>query len=169
MPVEIDPIQSPQPPVLERITRDIVDTLKGVKKLAGSYIDLIVERPSPVVGQRIRNGLCVVVQQSPAKVTENVSLQYSQWKQPYELYLFAIYSSSSPDPVDGILNRLLADATRALVRDRTRGGLALWTEPKDPIFDIEEITANGGSVIAPFEVEYRTMRDDPFTSAHQST
>lgn len=170
MPFTPSPNVSPRPPVLELITQDVVDTLSEIVAANGASIDLIVERPSPATGNRIRDGLALVVQgPNPTKVVDGVPVQYTQWDQPYEVYLHSLQSSQDTTPVDARLNRMLADVMREIVRDRTRGGLAIWTEINDPEFDTLNVTANGGRVIATFTVTYRTMRDDPFTSPHNPT
>jgi hypothetical protein len=154
-------------PVLERLTTNVVDTLRGVQTAAGYGCDLRVERPNPTLGNGQKDGLAVVIQgPTPTRTIDGVPLNLWEWRQEYEVVCFVSQSEQDETPIDTRLNRLWADVVKAITQDVNRGGLAIDTVIDDPEFDINGENANAGYVSAKFTVQYRTLYNDPFTSPH---
>lgn len=157
-------------PVIERIVRNIVETLEGVSDAAGYATTLsAVERPKPALGNRNRDQLAVVVQGKPKQVTADENegpgaYNFVTWEQPIAVVLTVVESEASDVSIDERLNLIRSDVERAIMIDAHRGGLALDTRIEDPEYpDPETLQSNQGEVWAIFTVHYRTRYDDPYT------
>lgn len=159
-------------PVIERITADIVDTLKSVRK-ANSYAhDLTVQRigrngNAPQAGQI----LAVVIQGNPQAVPEQ-SHDQTAWDQPYAIDCYIDPAEDLETPLDKAINLLRADVEKALTfgePSRTRGGLAEGTKLDAPVL-FQRPTAAGTQfgVQVRIRVRYATAWNDPYVSAYSS-
>ncbi len=155
-------------PILERITQDIEDWLKKVKKADGYANDFVVERRkrqgnAPKAGQV----LVVVSQQSPQIVSDQ-SYPDIMWDQPYSIDIYVDPDASKVTPVDTDINSAWADAITALTYaedSRNRGGLA-----QDTKIDAPNLFAEGplSGVEVRITVRYTTIANDPRSSAYSN-
>jgi len=158
----------PSQTILERIARNRLDALKGVRVHAGYTIDLIAERPDAVDGNPVRDGLAVLTMGQPTRQGEGVPVTLTGWDQPFEVACTRIRSQADESGMDVLLARLCGDVMRAVTADESCGGLAFDTWLDDPTFDYLGANANAGVVTVRFTVRYRTLFNDPFRSPHET-
>jgi hypothetical protein len=150
--------------------KDVVDTLKQVTRNGGANQDLDVERPTPALGNRLRDNLTLVYIGQRIKEEERPQ-QYAQYRQIISVLYHAIESESSSVPIDQRLNNAAADIENAICESeeiRRRDGWAIDTIPGDVTPLNSAVGANEGTIVIDFEVQYRTTFGDPFTSPHRS-
>ena len=124
-------------PVNERITQNVVDTLKEIRKINGYATDAVVERikkggNAPTAGQY----LIVVKQLAPVKVPEE-SIGQDWWEQPYAIDCYINPAEDLTEPPDKAMNIFRADVEKALTYQESsfnRGGLAQQTIVKSPAY-----------------------------------
>jgi hypothetical protein len=151
-------------PLRTRIVDDVVSTLQTVLAQTGYYDDLIVEKPSPANGNRVRDNLVVVVGGNQQRV-EDEAQNFVGWDLAVHCIATCIQSESSTTGVDERLDIIAADIEKALTQDpsHTRGGLAIDTEAAD--FDFGEIDLAGsmGQVVVTVMVRMRYLYGDPYS------
>ena len=155
-------------PVIERIVKDLTDTLEGVTTAAGANQSLIVERPKPALGNRTRDSLAVLVTGNPVKIDgegdDGPAYGHDEWLQPFSIVVTVVESESSDASVDRRLNIIRCDVEKAVMEDHTRGGLAIDTRVMAPhIVEQEKLNANVGEIWINILVHYRTLEGDPYS------
>jgi hypothetical protein len=148
-------------PVLERITLDLLNTMKSVTTVAGYRQTLDVVRENPEEGHTPRDNLAVLhkADYDAARAPANAI----GYKQHYSVSIFIFEDSETDVPVDQRLTFAVADLTKVLNADYRRSNDAVDTTcgppvPADPM--------HGAIVGGTFRVTvyYRTVIDDPYTS-----
>jgi hypothetical protein len=153
-------------PVAERITREICDTLEGVTTAAGYFLTLAVERPNPTAGNRVGDAKAVVVPGTPTP-DETQPIGHTAWVRPYSIVVTVQDREDSDEAIDTKLEFALADVTRALAEDHTRGGLAWDTTFEEPELSPLAFNAHTAQVTVNINVRYRTRLNNPFSSSFE--
>lgn len=143
--------------ILEMITQDLEQTLRGVNRTGGYRTTFYVERPANLALAR-RDGLCVVVEREAEKVTS--PLGWQQWMQRYFVAVFLHRSETSDFTQRTRTNNAIADVHKVVKVDPTRGGFAIHTWLDEP-----ETTIDGefDRVVVPVRVMYRHLINNPFS------
>lgn len=157
-------------PIIELIVQDMVGAVNAVTLAAGYNQDLTAVRPKRqdlTDEGPAGDGTVVITHADPEPDLEHSNAGFPErqaWRLNVTLVAYVIPSDDSTAALDTLINRVRADLERALLRDPTRGGLAVWTRPAGS----QKFIAEGGSAtgVAVFaDVLYRTPIDDPYTSA----
>ena len=157
-------------PVNERITQDIVDTLKTIRKVNGYANDVTVERikkggNAPLAGQ----SLAVVRQGSPIRVPEE-SIGQDWWEQPYFIDCYINPAEDLTEPPDKAMNIFRADVEKALTYQEAslnRGGLAQETIIKSPGYFV--MPSSGRFVVqVNIAVRFATEKNNPYKSPYSN-
>jgi hypothetical protein len=147
-------------PIVEKITRDIADTIAGVRMAAGYNNDLVVERFDRT-GNPPRKNLIVIYQRSPT-LAESQTDNHRTWDQPYTAVCYVLKDEDRVTPIDHDINLVRSDVEKALLVDHTRGGLAFDTIIENPdLFDSDDGAFTG--INFNFTVRYRTLFTDPYS------
>jgi hypothetical protein len=147
-------------PVSERISENIVETLKGVSAAAGFNVDLDVERYD-TRGNDPGHYKTIVSDGADAEADDaDTPLGFKRWRRPYDIYVFVVESEASPVAYDTLANVARADVERALMADVTRGGWAQNTEVRDPILFSDQ--SDFGGVVVRIEVVYSHSETSPY-------
>ena len=145
-------------PKLERIARDIEETLQSVRVANGYFNDLIVERRRGL-GNTMRDRFAVLFQGDAE--AEDGPTQFHNWLQNFMVLVYISHSNTATSPTDEVINTIRADIERVLMVDPRRGGLAHDTIIRSVVLiPYEDASAEG--VIVSFDVRYRTALADPF-------
>lgn len=149
-------------PIVELITQNVDETLRGVRVSAGFNLDLIVEREIRE-GNRLRDKLAVLKQVETERVIQSETQQsHMAWRQRYWVELYVVQSEDCDTPFDRAINVIRADAEKAVMADHTRGGYAHDTFILDPIPIVDEEGRWNGIVVA-FDVFFRHVFGNPYT------
>ena len=149
-------------PVLERISRNIVESLKEMGVAMGDSGKLIVDRPNPSTPTQIENYRVLVVQDSPEEDEGPVTEGWKNWFQGYSIVCDVVNDADAATPIDTLLNRLRADIEKTLRKDPRRGGLAMDTIIRPPELHPVEENARVGRITVKCEVWYQHLKDDPY-------
>ena len=156
-------------PVVESIAEDIQDAVDAITIAAGFNQDLTAKRPIRLGLEGLAaevDGTVVILQEEPAE-DEEISSQGNPpargWRQPFWLAAYVIASDAVTTPIDTRLNQVRSDIEKKLRADPTRGGYAIDTLIRAPIFFNEDEGCSG--IVVVIEVRYRTSEDDPCVQA----
>lgn len=159
----------PAQPVLERVTSNLFDCIKGITRQNGFTETIEPAResklgnsPGNVTDPTLNTYAVFVV--GPKVPDELAPLGKDQWWQTYWIQCYSIEPDSvdASEPADVRNERLLSDITKAVNVDYTRGGLAIDTRVTlaDPMnFNLSDFRG----IVVQVSVHYRTAADDPFT------
>lgn len=147
--------------VLERISKNVLSALGTVITDNGAAYTITPSRQTMKISPR---HLDAVIIQGPPDNDESGGTMIDGWVQTYMIVVYIIPHDGDTVPIDTYNNAVLADIYKALMVDYTRGGLAEETRIKPPIF-FPFIEGEFGGFTFQFDVKYRTVVDDPFTSA----
>lgn len=160
------------PPILELITDNIVATLAAISQQAGYSVNLSVEEPSAVIGNK-RMDAKVVVIQDPAeeiKVGQGPAgywppLNRAGYWQPFTIAADVLpWPGATPADMRQKGNQIGSDIVRALIgtrSSRTRGGYAIDTTCADG-WSLEWKPGSLATVIeVHVRVWYETLKRDP--------
>lgn len=146
-------------PILERIARNIEQTLKEVRVSGGYFNDLIVERRRGR-GNTVRDRLAVL-HQGNAQTEEGPS-NYRTWLQEFWVEVFVCQSETATAPTDEVINTIRADVERALMVDPRRGENQVHDTIIRSALNFETVDGSAEGVTVAFDVRYRTNIDDPY-------
>ena len=156
-------------PVIESIAEDIATAVNAITVANGFHQDLTAKRPIRLGLEGLAaetDGTVVILQEEPSE-DEEASSQGNPpsraWRQPFWLAAYVIASDAVTTPIDTRLNQVRSDIEKKLRADPTRGGYAIDTIIRAPIFFNEDPGVTG--IIVVIEVRYRTSEDDPYTKA----
>jgi hypothetical protein len=156
-------------PVVENITRDVLATLKTVKRSNGYHQDLDAERGNAELGNRSRDVLAIVTQEESEEETD-APQQYQQFNQIYAIELFVSESESSETTIEDRLNNACHDVIKALTYERASQARDGWAiDTKFRAIDQELVPgAKQGTATVRVAVQYRILRNNPFASPFRS-
>lgn len=159
-------------PIYERLAQAIQAQLETVTTAAGYNQTLVVERCKPNLGNARKRFGAILVQGDRKRINEgdesptgrNPAYGQDEWWAAFMVVLTALDSETSTDPVDRVMNLMIADTEKALAEDPQWGGLAILTEFGDTTqLDSPNPGFNGIEYAIPFAVYYRTLAGDPYT------
>lgn len=149
-------------PIIERITRDIANSINAITIVNGFNQDLTVVRPNRLdfVGTVCDAGRVFLWKGDQQEVAE--PSMAAEWLA--EFYVYAEHvgddQPESGSSIETNLNITLADIEKKLKEDVTRGGLAIDTlVPKIE----QEINEENAIALITVQVHYRTLYTDPYT------
>ncbi len=157
-------------PVVEYIVDDIVSVLGTITTVNGYHQDLLPDRPSPSLGNRLQDCTALVYLGQRTSEDERPQ-QYSQYLQIVTVRIHVAESEQSDVPIDQRLNLAASDVERALCETeagRQRDGWAIDTWPDSATFLPSTIGSNEGDIEVDFVVQYRTTFGNPYESPHRS-
>lgn len=146
-------------PVVERITQNILQTLRGVNPSNGYPVTLDAERATRL-GQRTRANLCVLKQD--IAVEAQAPHRHLRWWQNYVAVAYVTNSESSTVADEQRINTVRAAIEKALRQDITRGALAINTTLSPPQ-NAAPVDGEFTGITVRFAVLYQTLQDDPFS------
>ena len=157
-------------PLSELITRNVVDTLRGISPAAGFNVELKVQRfkrrPDPPEDLQA----IVMAWDDEADADANTPIGFTAWVRPYWVQVYRFESDETPAAGaaswEELLNVARADVEKALAADLTRGGLATDTRIVAPA----EFSDSGdaGGIVVRVNVHYRHPFDNPYPQAGQT-
>ena len=155
-------------PVIERITIDIADTLKTVRKVDGYANDFTVERikvrgNTPTAGQTL-----IVVRQGANNRVGQSSQDTETWNQFYLINCYVDPAEDLTESPESKMNRVMADVEKVLThtdQSRNRAGLADDTTLISSTPFADTGTGLFGCQIQVL-VTYQTKEHDPYTSRY---
>ncbi len=150
-------------PVVEKIAANVLTTIDLVNQGATYNHTLIPIRPRLTDYSDVTIGDLVVMITQQGETILQGATDTDKRRQTFHLTCWIINSDKSSTTYETKMNQVRADIHKALMVDTTRGGNARDTImlPSSEFNDKE--TGSGIDVF--FEVEYRTLRDDPYTKA----
>lgn len=151
-------------PIVEQITQNVLDTLANVTTDEGYNYTIHVEREKKTAPQTNHlNGTLYQLDPQPGEPQPNM---LKAWVIPYAVELFIVIPEDEADTAfpSQIANRVVADMSKELMKDIYRGGLAYNTEIT-PWQGFTNLDNSVHGIQFNFEVTYRTLEVDPYTSA----
>ena len=144
--------------IREQILKQIVTTLEGVTVANGYDFDMKDVIRIPTVPQE----LLAFPTAQVIDETEEVLDTPSHFSTRLLAGTIVVWSWDHRD-ISEAVNSILANTDKALMVDRTRGGLAISTETPSNRVVMADSVAPFGGVIIEFRVQYRFFSGDPFT------
>jgi hypothetical protein len=152
-------------PVVEEIAQAIKTRLETVTVANGYQQDVTVVRPTRL-GGFVPSDLQIVLTQDDPTLLGDIEGANSmkEWRQRFVANCLVRTSDTNTEPVDTTINTLRADVEKALMSSET------WW---DGLATDCRVLASEGFIMAdgeyegvaiPFELDYRTDRDDPYTA-----
>lgn len=151
--------------VQNRITTEIVNTLKAIRIVAGYHFDATVEIESPTVN--VPAGDFLLVSEGDPSVSDAKPINLDDYDCDYTIGYRRIRGEGDTRSAASLHAETFGDVKRALTRDVTRGGLAITTQG----WGFSEHDSGGSGAVEgaiTFSVWYRTVEDDPFASAFEA-
>lgn len=150
-------------PIVENIAANVLTTLKTIDQGATYNHTLTPIRPRLSDYSDVPAGDLVVMQTQQGETILPPATDTDKRRQTFHLTCWIINSDKSSTTYETKMNQVRADIHKALMVDASRGGNARDTFmlPSSEFNDKE--TGSGIDVF--FEVEYRTLRNDPYTKA----
>ncbi len=146
-------------PVIELIAQNVLQTVSGITTSTGANYTLTAQRHTK--GGDLRRHLnAVIIQEDPKEPPHQPNVNTYEWMQTFGVCVWIDPPEEDPTPIDQYINLVWADAHKAFVADRYRGGNALDTTIKPPQIVSKE-AAGMDAVIINVEVNYRTAETDP--------
>lgn len=149
-------------PIVEQIAENLVETLRSIRLSNGYHQDVTVERRL-LAGNHVRDNLIVVFQNDPPKQDE-APVQRIEWMQPFMCLCYCIESEKSSVAIDKRLNRIRSDVEKAVMANPSRGGIAIDTIIRQPLY-FTDTDASAEGIIVQVDVQYRVLETDPYTRA----
>jgi hypothetical protein len=147
--------------VLERIAQNVATSLAGITAGDTYKNTLNITRAKKKNEPRHLAGF--IFQLSPDDVQSGAT-QADEWVQPFAVVLYVMPTDDDTTPVDQFNNNVFGDMYKAIMADYSRGGLAVNTEVKPPLF-LPPVQGEFGGITFQFDVRYRNRIDDPGTPA----
>ncbi len=165
-------------PIVEQIALELESRLQNVTEANGFNQDLDVKRPARWGAEKADDGLAIIIQDDPTTDTPDArhplsvaGNPYAQaYTQPFRVLLFSRQSEKDDTAAETYVNRMWADAVKAITRSgetdeadwQTFGDLAITSNIGPPSLDLWK---DGISAVIEFavEVQYRTEENDPYT------
>lgn len=151
-------------PVNDLAVDDVVSTLAAVTTAGGYPIDLLPERCEPG-GNNPRHGSAVVILDSVAEGEIQPDGQDDHLL-TVSVRVRVLELLASGVPIDRTLYTVAAAVAKAACIDRTRDGLAYWTDIGPVAIEEMDTTNNTGLVNQTLLVRTRTLMGDPFTTPY---
>ena len=148
-------------PVVERIALGLEAVLKSVTA-AGGYQTNVTQVLRPVrlgIPAVPTDPFAVVMTQQDPKIEGHTNPGAIVWRQTFDLGLYIRVSEQDATPFDQLINMFIADAVKAVMAYRRRGGLAINTEVQPPL--MATLDKHEG-VVMPIDVIYRVSELDPY-------
>ncbi len=145
--------------VLEQIAQNIETTLQGITRAAGYSFDLTVTRATHK--NEPRHLRAYIFQLSPDEDEINAPITKEQWKQAFAVVAYSIPTETDTTPFDQYNNEIAAAIHKELMRDYSRGGLAIDTTIKPTLY-FPPLDGEFAGITFQFDVRYRHRLDDPF-------
>lgn len=146
-------------PIVEQISQAIKAKLETITST--SIVEVV--RPTREGGYTAQDSIVVLTQDDPTKDSESMNQVQITWIQPYYVDYYAKPSDRSTTPIDTICNQARADIEKALMSDKTWGGLAMDTVIESPEGFVTPDGAFEG-VRVNVSVTYRTLETDPYST-----
>lgn len=146
-------------PVVEMISRHVVETIDRIQTAAGFHVDLVAERakwPRNEPGA----GKAVVYESDDAPVDDTSPIGMQDLEREYGILVWAMSSETQDEPYDTYLNTAAADVVVAILEDVSRGGYAQNTRLGTPVKI--ETPDEPVAILVLFTVHYRTVDGDPY-------
>lgn len=150
--------------VKEKIAKNLYDTLTSITEGNGYRNTVLSVQRWNKNGNNTKDCPCIIIWPGQETKTPDPHPLYScKWQ--VQLEVFIRQKPDSEVSTDEIVNGILGDIERALIKDVSRGGNAVDTIllGNDPFQTIEG-SANGGINID-IEIHYRHLQSDPETAA----
>lgn len=143
--------------IIERIARDVLQSLEGVNRANGCTYTLSVRRATRGIPKPAH--LRADIYQDDPERNEVAANGKEEWLQPFWVNVYIMPGRADATPVDQYLNFIWADMVKALMADPTRGGLAKDTFIRAPRYITDNDEYDGFEFH--FAVMYRTVLGDP--------
>ena len=152
-------------PIVEQIAQAAKTRLETITKANGYQQNVTVVRPTRTGGFVPDHLLIVLVQDNPTLLGDlEGANSMKEWRQPFLAQCLVRTSDENTEPVDTTINALRADVEMALiVAPDWWSGLAMDCRILAPSGIVTQDGDYEGAQV-PFEVDYRTDRDDPYTA-----
>ena len=148
-------------PIVEQIAQAIEARLKTITTDNGYQFTVAgVARPTREGGYKPRDKLLVLQQENPEEADDQPAM-YRQWWQPWRIDLYVKPPDKSITPIDQTVNIYRAEVEKALLTDRTFGGLALDARIR-PQIDWETVDGAFEGTSIMLAVLYRHLETDPY-------
>jgi hypothetical protein len=158
MPVSFSTTKS----VRERILEDVVSTLQGITLANGYHVDMGSVQRYDTRGFRAKAMPTCIVQAGEQEPKDGpmpmTTKEMTVW-----IHALIRRDEDSATTVDEDLETLLLDIETAMMQDRTRGGIAIHTEPADaaPLDHMDKAGAVYPGMAIGFRITYRHHFQDP--------
>lgn len=158
-------------PVVEQLAQALETRLKNVTTDAGANYTAKILRPRRTYSAE---HMLISIEQGPPVIDPELSVEGNPhrvaWVQPFHITVFVKPPDEDVEPIDAMLNRLCADAMKAVCTSGSSadwaqwGGLAVtsnWGEP------VDQSPGDGAyyATTLPLNITYRVSHIDPFTAA----
>lgn len=153
----------PDLPLSERIARNLIETVKGIRKSAGYHNDVAAVERRKQFGRHSGDRVVVMYQGDPERAQEGETTTNDSniiWLHPFAFDCYVVEQEGA-DPVDYRINTIRADVEKAVMVDPHRDNLAIDTIPGDPQIFTDEDGGQIAGVMVNVVVKYRTRLDDP--------
>jgi hypothetical protein len=144
--------------VLERIAQNVLTTLQNVTTSNGYDYTISPER---LKASTTESHLKAVLAQLPPDESDDAPIGTDQWKQSFSIVVYVMPTEDDTTPIDTYNNAVYAAIYKELMRDYTRGGLALNTIIK-PVVHMPPLDGSPPGIVFFFDVIYRHAIDNPF-------
>lgn len=153
----------PDLPLVERIARNLLDTVKGIKTVAG-YHNTVTALRREQFGRYSQDRLVVLTQGDAERQLTAPHNGFAVWHQEF-VFGCIVVEPEDGYPLDQRINSIRADVEKAVMIDPHRGKLAIDTWPNGAAPFLDETGAAIAGIDVSVTVKYRTTLTDPNTQA----
>jgi len=144
-------------PIRERVVQDLVTAIRGVRKASGYEIDIgAVDRARRTKHQQHELPAVNVWEVKEKKESGPAGLVTCYLSLVLEITVLDLRTQAT------LCNQAMGAVVKAVLADRTRGGLAVDTEEGGNETFTGETNDPTGGVRVGIEIEYRHKEDDPY-------
>ncbi len=146
--------------VLEKISQNVLTTLQNVTTANGYDYTISPIRAGLVSSPNHLEAL--IYQVSPEQPSDGPA-RLEEWVQLYAVVVYVMPYEADTTPIDVYNNAISGAMHKELMKDYTRGGLAIDTTILPTIY-FPPYDSETAGIVFNFSVRYWTVIDDPFTS-----
>lgn len=148
-------------PIVEKIAANVLDTINAIESPTFNHtLNAIRPRLTDYSDVNPEDKVVMITQEGETFLTPATDTDHR--RQTFHLTCWVIHSDKDSTTYETKMNQIRADITKKLMVDEKRGGNARDTIML-PSLEFNDETGSGINVF--FEVEYRTLRNDPYTKA----